>query len=140
MVKKYISLDLSHTYFEEKFFRITPTVHVGYVINNDNINKKSGISNITSGLKFNFGKFFTTANWIYGPEPILFDTLDSNNQDGWTPSPGKKYGIHTLILDAIERSFARESAAYVKEQYTSQRIVKSLFYVSLGFEIKYQEV
>lgn len=135
--QNYISLDLSHVFRDKKFFRITPSFHTGYLVNNDNINKKSGISNITSGLKFNFGALFTTLNWIHRPDVALFDIEDSNNRDSRTPNPSKQYGIHGLVHSEFNRRFTQQAAAYLGEQYSSQAIVKNLYYISFGYETKF---
>jgi hypothetical protein len=135
--QNYFSLDLNHEFGEGKFFRFIPSLHLGYVINNDNVNNKSGISNITTELKFAFGKFYTTANWIHRPDVTLFDVYDSNNLDGRTPNPARSSGIYNVYETEIIRRFTPEAAEYVNAQIRGQAIVNNLLYFAFGYETKF---
>jgi len=136
--QNYISLDFSHTFREEQFFRIRPTLHIGYIVNNNNLNQKSGISNITSGIKFFFGSFYIGGFWVHRPEAHLWD-VDNNPRDGKIQDPSKQYGyLDQRIYREIKQVYFNQPilADYLKGQYGNQSILKDLYYITLGYEVR----
>lgn len=149
----YLSLSVSHTFFEGKFFRIQPASNVGYKYPNDNINQKSGFYDITTNLKFFFADFFFGINHVYRPNLYMYDndtwyyTLSQGSQaqpnfsqyDGKTVDPSKLYGYkNEAVYSAIDQLDTPEIVkSYIKAEYQSQKIVQNLFYLNFGFNQKF---
>jgi hypothetical protein len=133
--QNYISLDLSHTFRKDEFIKIIPSTHVGYVINNDTMDQRSGISNITSAINFIFGSFYIGFTNVYRPDVRLFDTTDSNSGDGRTVNPSKRYDAFDLALDreASKRISNQEVLTSFQEAHRLQKIPNNGFYFSLGW-------
>ncbi|MCZ8158030.1 MAG: hypothetical protein O9264_18055 [Leptospira sp.] len=134
--QNYISLDFSHTFRKEDFIKIVPSTHVGYVINNDTMDQRSGISNITSTLKFLFGSFYVGFTNVHRPDVTLFDTTDSNSGDGRTINPSKRNDPFNLALDreASKRIGNPEVLKSFEEEHRLQKIPNNGFYVSMGWD------
>lgn len=135
--QNYISLDLSYKFLKGNKFNIIPYLHTGYIVNNDNLHQRSGISNITGGIKFVFRKkFFFGINMVHRPEPKLWDTRDNNPRDGNTPDPSKQYGlVDKAIYREIDQVYYNQPimSTFVKEEYGAQTIVRNLYYINLGY-------
>jgi hypothetical protein len=135
--QKYISLDLSHRFREEEFVQIEVGSHIGYLNGNNNVNRLSGISNITNMLRVYFGEFYVGTSWVYRPELKLFDIFDSNPKDGRTTDPSKLHGWQNqLIQDSIQQWTEPDEGLtnIVLEKMISQRIIRNLFTISFGYQ------
>jgi hypothetical protein len=135
--QNYFSVEMSHEYFKGDFFRLTPNLHTGYIVNNNNIDQRSGISNITSSLKLNFGNLFCVLNHIYRPETDVWDTDDKNRRDGKTPDPSKQNGIYSIARTSLQKQYGEAIGGYLSDQNSNQAINKVLYYISFGYENKF---
>ena len=149
----YLSLTLSHTFFEEKFFKIKPMSNLGYKYQNNNIDQKSGFYDWTNNLYFYFGDFFVSLNHVFRPDLHMYDSdtwyypLSQGSQsqpnrsqyDGRTVDPSKLYGYkNEAVYAGIDQLDVPDIAkSYMKEQYQSQKIVQHLFYISFGYGFKF---
>ncbi|MDV6237470.1 hypothetical protein CH379_017690 [Leptospira ellisii] len=148
--KNYLSLYISHEYFSDKFFRITPAVNVGYAMSNNIVDNRNGIQDITSSLTFYFGKFFIKGNHVYRPNLYMYDTdnyygatggyVNRNTKDGLIVDPSKVNGpVNQYILDQIANSPLIPDAGdgslrqAIRESYLLQKIPAHLFWFSVGF-------
>ena len=138
--QKYFSFEIEYTFLEENFFQIEWEGHTGYLMHNDNKNRLSGVSNITNTLRFVVNDFFIGGSWIYRPELDLYDRYDSNPKDGRITDPSKIYGsenafIQNQILSYFENDL--ELSKIVYESITSQRVVRNLFTINLGYRTSF---
>ncbi|TGM07202.1 hypothetical protein EHQ76_04840 [Leptospira barantonii] len=148
--KNYLSLYMSHEYFAEKFFRITPAVNIGYEMSNNIVDNRYGIQDITSSLTFYFGKFFIKGNHVYRPNLYMYDTdnyygatggyVNRNTKDGLIVDPHKVNGpVNQYLLDQIANSPLIPDAGdgslrqAIRESYLLQKIPAHLFWFSVGF-------
>lgn len=148
--KNYLSLYLSHEYFKEDFFRITPAVNIGYEMSNNIVDNRYGIQDITSSLTFYFGKFFIKGNHVYRPNLYMYDTdnyygatggyINRNTKDGLIVDPSKVNGpLNQFLLDQIASSPLIPDAGdgslrqLIRESYLLQKIPAHLFWFSIGF-------
>ncbi|WP_246052045.1 hypothetical protein [Leptospira idonii] len=153
--RNYVSFQMNHEFRKEKFFRIQPSVNVGYAMGNNALDNRSGIQDITSSVTFHFGQFFLKAVNIYRPDLYLWDSnnyygfaggdpgrasWNRTSEDGLVPNPNKMYGpVNSYILNTID-SFqsgnpALDSVAkiWAREKFTLQKIPQFLFYFSIGY-------
>lgn len=134
--QKYISLDLSHRFREEEFIQIEIASHIGYLSGNNNVNRLSGISNITNVIRVFFGEVYIGGTWAYRPELQLFDTFDSNPKDGRVTDPSKLYGWQNqYIQDSIRDLLSPDMALtnIILENALSQKIIRNLFTINIGY-------
>jgi hypothetical protein len=158
----YLSLNTSHTFREDKFFRIQPYNIIGYKNINNNYDKKSGFFDITTGLKFFFGAFFISLNNAHRPDPFMYDNstfyypdttiqnryytdpadstsfLNRSQYDGKTTDPSKLFGYkNELFYSLLDGSEADQLLKnYLGDRYSLQTIPKNLVWVSMGFQHK----
>jgi hypothetical protein len=149
----YLSYSMSHTFNEEKFFRIQPAVNLGYKYANNNIDQKSGFYDFTTNLKFFFGDFFVSVNNAYRPNLYMYDNdqfffpISQNSQtqpnrsayDGKTVDPSKLYGpVNQAVYDTIDKAdLSAEGKSFLKGQYQNQKIVQNLFWISFGYNLRF---
>ncbi|WCL50854.1 hypothetical protein [Leptospira sp. GIMC2001] len=110
--------------------------NLGYLIKNDNLNRRSGVSNITNSLRFIIDKFYFGGSWIYRPELDVYDRYDSNSNDGRIADPSKLYGLNNQIIQDQILSFVSNDPAManiVYQSITSQKIVRNLFVIEIGY-------
>ena len=156
----YIALYTSHTFFEDKFFRIQPYNNIGYKNINNNTDQKSGFFDITTGIKFFFGDLFVSVNDAYRPDTHMYDnstfyypdnklnnsyysskidptgTLNNQSQyDGKTVNPSKMFGPkNELFYNILNSSEADQLLKnYLAEKYYQQDIPRHLFWISMGY-------
>jgi hypothetical protein len=149
----YASFSVSHTFFEDQFFRIQPISSLGYKYINNNIDQKSGFYDWTNNLRFFFGDFFFSLNNAYRPNLYMYDNdqfyfplsqgsayqTGGNQYDGKTVDPSKLYGpVNKAVYDAIDRLDTYSAVKNtLKEEYQSQKIVQNLFWISFGLVKKF---
>ncbi|MDF3819302.1 hypothetical protein P3G55_05295 [Leptospira sp. 96542] len=153
--KNYISLNGKYTFREDKFFKITPQVNIGYVMSNNTIDNRSGIQDITTSTTFYFGDLFLKFAHIFRPDLYLWDTnnyfgyaggdpnfasWNRSSSDGLVVDPSKIYGSQNgQILSAINSIDVGDVQTnnlihiWLREKYTLQKIPAHLFYVSIGY-------
>jgi hypothetical protein len=141
--KNYLSLSLSHEFFEGKFFRITPSTNIGYTMSNNNFESRNGIQDITSSLKFNLGSFFLKTTHVYRPNLYMYDSehyyggTNRSTNDGMTTDPSKIHGADKqYMLDLVDQIFTKPNDpvnTYLKEKLTQQKIQSNLFWFSIGY-------
>jgi hypothetical protein len=146
---QYVALVNKHTFFTDKPYKIEVTNNVGYQWVNNNTSQKSGILDITSGIKFFLNQFFVSLNHAHRPNVYMYDngvnffTLSNSNPatanrseyDGKTVDPSKLYGtFNDLVYQSINELQEPDIVKlYLKEQYQNQNIPKNLYWVSIGF-------
>jgi hypothetical protein len=107
---------------------------MGYVANNDNQNRRAGISNMIQSLKFSHNGFDLIFNAMYRPDPILYDTFDQNKSDSNLPNPSRQNSVEgQTILKQYSNNFPKELADYLFYQQTYQAIPKTIFFISTGY-------
>lgn len=153
--KNYLSISANYTFFEGNFFRIQPHWNLGYAMNNNMVDNRNGIQDITSSISFFFGDFFVKGAHIMRPNPYLYDTnsyfgfaggdpdkasWNRSAEDGKVVNPSRIYGVDNVsILNAIEQintgNVLNDSVikTFLRESYTLQKIPIHLFYISLGY-------
>ena len=140
----YTSFELGHEFFKNKFFRIAIHSSVGYIYQNNPQNKNSGISDITSTIKFNAGNFFFTGNHVNRPDTYLysnnyyFDNSVRFLKDGNTNDPSKTSGLYNqFIFDQIKNFSPNEFAyLYTKDKYESHKVLRNLLYFTFGYSFE----
>ncbi len=139
---------LKYEFFKDQFFRIVPTLEVGYQAANNNIDKRNGFSDVTARLQFFFGNLFVGLNGIHRPNLYLYDNDrafpktgaygDVNAKDGMTVDPSKTASIvDRLALDEIAKLPGRGVAEYITRNYQQQHIEKNIFIVNIGYSLKF---
>jgi hypothetical protein len=145
--KNYLSIHLSHEFFEGQFFRITPSTNVGYTFSNNNIESRNGIQDITSALKFNFADFFIKTTHVYRPNLYMYDSdyyfgatggrTNRSTNDGLIVDPSKVNRADIQYLfDWIDQVYNKPNDPinmYLKEKMTLQKIQQNLFWFSIGY-------
>jgi hypothetical protein len=74
---------------------------------------------------------------LHRPEPLLYDTFDSNKSDGRLPNPGKQSVVDRFIADEVSKGFRKEIANYINYQNTSEKFIKTVFIISIGYTIEF---
>lgn len=154
----YAAFYVSHTFREDKFFRVQPYNNIGYKYPNTNFDQKSGLFDITTGIKFFFGQFFVSVNnahrdvHMYDNSTFYYPDATINNRyytnpvdgglnnrsqyDGKTVDPSKMFGpkndLFYALLDSSEADQLLKN--YVAEKYYLQDIPRNLFWVSFGYQ------
>lgn len=132
--QNYAYYEMSHQYCNDCGIQITPRFQIGYVANNDNQNRRAGISNMIQSIKFSRNGFDIIFNAMYRPDPILYDTFDQNRSDSNLPNPSKQYGAENqAIKQQYSNNFPKELAEYLFYQQTYQTIPKTIFFISTGY-------
>jgi hypothetical protein len=135
--QNYYSFEVSHKFFADKLIHITPKFQTGYVQNNDNTNKRSGISNAIASVQFLMGAVDLTLNVLYRPESRLYDTYDQNRSDGKLPDPARQYGNNRAVYDELNRRYPKEVANTIYNDWTSTKFVRTIFYFTMGYTIEF---
>jgi hypothetical protein len=135
--QNYLALETSHKFFPDSFISVTPKLQGGYVQNNDNVSKRAGVSNVVGSLKFERNGVDLSFYALHRPEPLLYDTFDSNKSDGRLPDPGKQTVVDRYIADEISKGFRKEVANYINYQNTSEKFIKTVFIISIGYTIEF---
>ncbi|MBK8399177.1 MAG: hypothetical protein IPL26_28540 [Leptospiraceae bacterium] len=135
--QNYIQLDFSHTFFSQRLIHVIPKLQAGYVQNNDNTNKRSGISNAIASLQFVLGNMDLTMQVLYRPEAKLYDTYDQNRSDGKLPDPARQYGNNRAVYDELARRYPKDVASAIFNEWTSEKFVRTIFIFSMGYTIEF---
>lgn len=131
--QNYISIEVGHTFLEGSPVTITPKLQAGYVVNNDNVNRRSGVLNILQSLKFGFDKIDLTLSALYRPDADLYDTSDPNKLDGRLPDPSKQYGPYQMMYDELKKRYPEDLANRIGYEQTSEKFIKMLYIISMGY-------
>lgn len=141
----YVSLGVGHDFLKDQFFRFSLNSQVGYQYNNNNVDRRSGFSDVSSKVQFYLGKYFLALNHVYRPDLALWDTDryfprtgtygDINANDGKTVNPSKVNGPYNqFISDQIKLNSPNDVVARAfTESYQQQKIVRHIFFISLGY-------
>lgn len=149
----YLSLYNSHTFMEGSNFQIQPYNNIGYQSSNNNISQRSGIMDITTGIKFIiFSNFFFSINHAHRPNIYMYDNdvfyftnsqnspiLTNKENDGKTSNPSKLYGaVNQFVYEQIDAlpDTSELAKLYIKEKYQLQDIPRNLYWLSFGFTHK----
>ncbi|HMV44488.1 MAG TPA: hypothetical protein PK079_22845 [Leptospiraceae bacterium] len=135
--QNYISFEVSHKFFPDKLIHIIPKFLTGYVQNNNNVDKRSGISNVLGSIQFLMGGFDFTLNLLYRPEPKLYDTSDPNKNDGRLADPSKQYGNNRVVSEELNRRYPKDVANAIYYTMTSENFVRTVFFFSMGYTIEF---
>lgn len=130
--QNYFQFELSHTFFENSEIHVTPHFQAGYVVNNDNNSKRAGVSNIIQSLQFSYENFDLSLHAMYRPYPQIYDTYDSNPNDGRLPDPSLQNGIYRSYRDVLQSHFPDTMAKAIQGEFTSQKFLRTIFFVSIG--------
>ncbi|MCB1158305.1 MAG: hypothetical protein H7A25_16645 [Leptospiraceae bacterium] len=147
--------DISHTFFNESDFKITPSVSSGYQLKNNSSDRRHGVSDISPGVKFEFKNFFLSFTDMYRPDVRLYDNgsdlgvyKDVNKNDGLTTDPSKVHGINNRVaLKEIDNIVANSGLngdaekerlkIALTEKYQQQKVVKHYYRVAFGYSLKF---
>ncbi|MDX1961396.1 MAG: hypothetical protein SFU98_22695 [Leptospiraceae bacterium] len=145
----YAAFQMSKTFMEDKPFQIQLMNSTGYKYVNNNTDKRSGLFDITSTIKFIYKQMFLTLNDAYRPDLHLYDNstfyfqnssgsnalANRSQYDGQTVDPSKLYGWKNLLVyDAINGSSEPELVKqYLTERYQNQNIPRHLYWISIGY-------
>ncbi len=149
----YVSLYNYHRFFEGTNFEVEPYNNIGYQWLNNNTSQRSGLMDITTGIKFIiFSNFFFSVNHAHRPDVYMFDNdvfyftnsqnspiLRNKENDEKTTDPSKLYGdLNQFVYEQIETLPDTPELAklYLKEKYQLQDIPKNLYWISFGFTHK----
>ena len=105
--------------------------------NNDNVNRRAGISNILTSLQFVLGHIDLTLQVLYRPEAKLYDTYDQNRSDGKLPDPAQQYGNNRIVYDELAKRYPKEVAAAVFNEWTSEKLIRTIFIFSMGYTMEF---
>lgn len=160
----YHKLSFSHKLFEEKDFNVTLSLGAGYQYLTNLSEKRSGISDITPTIQFNYKGLYLGILDMIRPDARLWDSptrfgnagvyADTNHRDGRVDDPSKVHGIQNRIaIDLIStrvdelsamnpgadpNGYAREALkAFLIQRYQQQNFVHHVLHFSLGYSIKF---
>lgn len=132
--QNYLYYEMSHSFCADCSVQTVPKFQIGYVSNNDNQNRRSGISNIINSLKFIYHGFDLTLNVLYRPDPILYDTSDSVRSDSRLPDPSRQYGsMDRAVYQQLSGMYPKEIADWMFYQTGNQSIPKAIYYITTGY-------
>jgi hypothetical protein len=137
----YASLELGHEFRKKQFYRISLNSSLGYIYQNNPVNEKSGLSDLTTKATLYAGKFFLTTNHVYRPDTKLyannyyFDASTRYLNDGNANDPTKTYGYkNQVIFDSIAKASPNEvTRIYLKDKYEGHKVLQNIFYFSIGY-------
>ena len=145
----HIRPSIKHDFMKDSFFRITPSLEMGYQAANNNIDRRYGISDFTSKLQFFLGSFFVTLIGVHRPDLYIYDNdrnftktgqfSDINPNDGKTVDPSKTVGVQNqLVLNTINNSNTHEVVKqFATRNFQEQNIVQNIFIVNFGYTLKF---
>ncbi|MCZ8342752.1 MAG: hypothetical protein O9301_06955 [Leptospira sp.] len=160
----YHKLSISHKIFEEKDFNVTFSIGAGYQYLTNLSEKRSGISDITPAVQFNYKGLFLGILDMFRPDSRLWDTpsrygnagvyADTNHRDGRVDDPSKVHGIQNKIaIDLIStrvdelsamnpgadpNGYGREALkAFLIQRYQQQNFVHHVLHFSFGYNMKF---
>jgi hypothetical protein len=142
-----IRFNIFHKYVINDSFAITPSVTVGYLNSNNNINREKGIGDITSNLKFSYLDYFINLNHVRRSE-TLFDNqiffpgqgvYTGVNGDGMVADPSRINGAqNSLVTSQLSQNISDPLAKkYVIENYQNQRVIRDIFFVNIGYTLRF---
>ncbi len=135
------SLEFGHEFRKKKFYRLSLNSSLGYIYENNPVNEKSGVSDLTTKATFYAGKFFLTSNHVYRPDTKLyannyyFDASTRYLNDGNANDPSKTYGYkNEIVFNSIAKISPNEvTRIYLKDKYEGHKVLQNLFYFSVGY-------
>ncbi|MBE7412473.1 MAG: hypothetical protein HS129_10525 [Leptospiraceae bacterium] len=140
---------MNHEFNKGEFFRFTPSVEAGYQTANNTTDRRTGATDVTTKLQFNFGHFLISFTDVYRPDTYMYDNdrtypkigkySDINPADGRTVDPSKSVGlINNLVLDQISKLNTIDVGKMALTQsYQEQKIVKHIYIVQIGYNKKF---
>ena len=145
---KNVRFNISHKYEIEKDFSFTPSITVGYLDANNNLTRQKGIGDITTNLRFGYLSYFLSFNHVRRSDTLFDNQLSFPTQgtyantvtnDGMVADPSRVYGNqNNYIINQISQNVSDENAKKALiNQYQNQRIIKDIFYISLGYTLKF---
>ena len=142
-----VRFNLFHKYEIDKDFSITPSITVGYADANNNTSRQKGINDITTNIKFSYLNYFLTFNHVRRSD-ILFDNniffpvqggYSNTIGDGMIADPSRVHGYqNSFITNQISQNISDENLKkHVINNYQNQRIIKDIFYIAIGYTLKF---
>jgi hypothetical protein len=142
-----IRFNIFHKYVITDAFAITPSVTVGYLNSNNNINREKGIGDVTTNVKFSYLDYFINLNHVRRSD-TLFDNgiffpgqgvYTNANGDGMVADPSRINGaqnalVTNQITQNVSDSFARE---YLIKNYQNQRVIRDIFFINIGYTLRF---
>ena len=141
---------INYEFFKGEAFRIIPEIQTGYQYMNNNIDRKSGITDISTSVRFVYKMFGLTLTDVYRPDLYVFDNnrsypnassgyaLDTNPNDGKVTDPSKVYGLfNDAVRDAIQTNAPAPLQNLLLERYQSQKIPRHIYTISLGYTLRF---
>lgn len=136
--QNYLYYEMSYKFCDKCKIQIVPKFQIGYISNNDNINKRSGIANMIQSLKFIYEEFDIVLNAMYRPDPILYDTFDPNRNDSKLPDPSKQNSVlGKSMLSQLNSMYPKEIADSIFYESNSQHIPKLIYFFTTGYTISF---
>lgn len=142
-----IRFNVFHKYTITDSFAIIPSVTLGYLNANNNINREKGIGDITTNIKFSYLDYFINLNHVRRSETLFDNAIYFPGQgvytntvgDGMVADPSKINGaqnalVTNQITQNVSDSYARE---YLIKNYQNQRVIKDIFYINIGYSLKF---
>lgn len=143
----YLSFGGNHDFRKKEYFRFSISSQLGYQYNNNNTDRRSGFSDLSSKIQFFLGQYFLALNHVYRPDVYLWDTDrnfpkigtygDINANDGKTVDPSKVNGpLNQFVADQIKANSPNDIVARaLTENYQQQKIVRNIFFISFGYTL-----
>ena len=141
---------ISYEFFKGQSFRIVPEIQTGYQYMNNNIDRKIGVTDISTSVRFIYKLFAFTVTDVYRPNVYMFDNVrsypnsssgyavDTNSNDGRTADPSKIYGTYNnFVREYIQANVPASLQNIVLENYQSQKIPQHIFTFSLGYTLRF---
>ncbi len=141
---------ISYEFFKGQSFRIVPEIQSGYQYMNNNIDRKIGVTDISTSVRFIYKLFAFTVTDVYRPNLYMFDNVrsypnsssgyavDTNSNDGRTVDPSRVYGTYNnFVRDYIQSNVPAPYQNLVLENYQSQKIPQHIFTFSLGYTLRF---
>lgn len=142
-----IRFNIFHKYDITNDFAITPSLTVGYLNANNNINREKGVGDVTTNVKFSYLDYFLNLNYVRRSN-TLFDNgiffpgqgvYTGVNGDGMVADPSRINGAQnylttTQLAQNVSDPFARK---YLIDNYQNQKVIRDIFYVNIGYTLKF---
>jgi hypothetical protein len=142
-----IRLNLFHKYEINKDFYITPSVTVGYLDANNNINREKGIGDISTSLKFGYLSYFLNLNYVRRSETAFDNNIffpaqgiyAGTNGDGMVADPSRINGFsNNFVTNQILANVSDENLRkYLINNYQNQKINRDIFFLQFGYTLKF---
>ena len=157
-------LSISHKFFADKEFNITANLAAGYQYHTNLSDYRSGVSDITPKLQFNYGGMYFSVLDMIRPDSSIWDTSsgfgsagvykDTNRRDGRVEDPSKVHGLQNqLVVNSITKGvddysamnsgadpngYGREAIkAHLVQNYQQQKFVHHIFHFTVGYSLKF---